>query len=393
MLNVLNEMQKCCGCRTCEQLCPAKAITMVINEEGFLYPHINEDDCTNCGLCTNSCPQLKSVEGSNKHPQVYAAVHKNEAILKDSSSGGAFSALAELFFEKGGAVVGCAFDENFTARQVMIEDPALLSGLRGSKYVQSDTANTYIKTKRLLEDGRLVLYTGTPCQIGGLKAFLNKDYENLITVDLICHGVPSPKLFNEHVRWIEGKRNKKLKEYRFRSKINGNWSFYYYYLYADMAKLFHGSAALDPYFAAFLQGKTHRECCYQCPYARIDRVGDFTIADYWNVASFHPELKNVQGVSLIMVNTARAARWAAVLSEKMHMIPSRIEWIKKINYNLNRPAKRPMERDEIYKYISNIGYAAWAKRYQSGLKYILLCIHRHLPLACKKMIRRMTKSR
>ena len=187
----------CTGCRMCEQICPVNAIKMIENKEGFIEPVIDKTKCINCGLCSKRCPQLNEIKREDYKMEVYAAKNKNIEEQKSSSSGGVFSVLANYVLENNGIVFGCAFNDNLIAEHIGIEDKNELYKLRGSKYVQSNTKNTFKDVKENLENSRMVLYSGTPCQIAGLKQFLGKEYDNLYTVDLVCHGVPSPKLFKK----------------------------------------------------------------------------------------------------------------------------------------------------------------------------------------------------
>lgn len=182
----------CTGCRVCEQSCPQKCITMVLNRDGFLYPEIDKAHCIECSLCSIRCPINAEHKADNVNPKVYAAILKDKDVLLQSSSGGAFSAIADYVIEKGGTVFGCAFNENFEAMHISVKSRQDLARFRGSKYVQSDTGNSFYQVKQELERGYYVLFIGTPCQVEGLKVYLNKKYDKLITVDLICHGVPSP---------------------------------------------------------------------------------------------------------------------------------------------------------------------------------------------------------
>lgn len=389
---VLGDTLLCAGCRACEQVCAVHAISMVPSDEGFLYPHIDPETCVGCGRCRKVCPAHNPPE--HRQPlEIYAAVHRDERILTDSSSGGAFTALADLAFDKGGLAVGCVLDRDFRAKQVVVSDPQLLFECRGSKYVQSDTGNTFSAVKKVLDDGMFVFFSGTPCQVAGLKNFLGRDYENLLTADFICHGVPSPRLFEQHIHWLEEKNGHKISRYRFRSKVGAAGSnLYYYYYFLQSVKIVSGSAVLDPYYFAFLNAKTYRECCYRCPYAEEKRVSDFTFADYWSAERFHPELAGSNGVSILTFNTEKSLTYKGQIEESMNLIPSKLEWIKQINFNLNQPAERPACRDSIYRDIQKYGYARWADAYCATLDWKLRNLFEKLParfrIWAKKLLKR-----
>ena len=202
----VQDKSKCSGCHACSSICPKKCISLVADEEGFLYPKVNEKECLNCNLCEQVCPFLNPIGISkDEAPIAYAAKNLDEGTRTKSSSGGVFTAIAEHVIGQGGIVFGSAFDSPYNVVHIGVQKKDELQRLRGSKYVQSKIGNTYQEAKEALVSGRVVLFTGTPCQIGGLKAFLKKDYPNLYTQDLICHGVPSPKIFKEYKKFIEKK--------------------------------------------------------------------------------------------------------------------------------------------------------------------------------------------
>ena len=392
MNTVLIDMKKCTGCRACEHICTSGAITMSRDEEGFLFPQIAPSKCTDCGLCALTCPTENKVQ-VRRPLETYAAVHKDKKILSDSSSGGVFTALADIVLENHGTVVGCMLNGAFRAVQTAVSDPKLIPGFRGSKYVQSDTGTTYRDVEKLLKNGTCVLYTGTPCQIAGLKKYLGKEYDTLLTADLVCHGVPSPELFIAHIRWLEEKSGQKISEYRFRCKTADASSVYCYkYKFDPTQKNITGPAVLDPYYFAFLKAATYRECCYGCPYAQENRVGDITFADYWNAEELHPELSGINGVSMLTLNTPKALLYKPEISKRLELIPTNTEWMLERNLNLNRPARRPEERDTIYKEIQTNGYGKWADKFCSRPKWILRNAFEHLPVHLRTFLTRLLKN-
>ena len=219
----------CTGCRACEQLCGKKAISMVENQEGFLTAVVNQDLCVDCGLCKKRCPQNADVEKLSAK-KVFAVRLKDEKILYKSASGGAFAGIAKAWIEEGGIVFGVAYDKDWNAKHVCASSLTELEPILSSKYVQADTCQTYKEVKQYLNDGKKVLFSGTGCQIGGLIAFLKKDYANLLTVDLICHGVASPLLFKKYIEWLGSQSGSPILEYDFRDKRNG-WGLGYKYKY------------------------------------------------------------------------------------------------------------------------------------------------------------------
>lgn len=226
MNNILQLGKSCCGCSGCEQICPKKCITIQPDSEGFLYPVVDESKCVDCGLCVKHCPIMTDAKRCDE-PKVYAAKYKDRTSAFKSTSGGLFIPLAKEVLAKGGVVFGCAYDENLVARHIAVSNESELYKLQSSKYVQSDTRGIYKQVKTLLADDKYVLFSGTGCQVAGLKTFLNKDCEKLLTVDIVCHGVPSPALFKNYVDYMGRKLGGKLTSYNFRSKEKRGWDLYY----------------------------------------------------------------------------------------------------------------------------------------------------------------------
>jgi len=339
---MITDLKNCTGCRLCEQKCNKNAISMQSNAEGFLYPSISTQLCNQCGQCKKICPMFKS-DLQNDVLEVFAAKSLNREQLLKSASGGIFAALAENILERNGVVFGCAYDENLVAKHIGIENSSEIYKLQSSKYVQSDTLNTYTRARDFLEQNRQVLYSGTPCQIAGLRAFLAKDYENLVTVDLICYGVPSPGLFAKYIEWLSKKMDGKIIGYNFRSKERNGWG--YEIEIKTKTKTKYTKETLDPYYSGFAKGKTFRECCYFCKYACGKRTGDITLGDYWGVKQVHPEFFSRDGVSVVLVNTQNGKISWKNACNKIESIQSSFEKCSKFQGMLNRPAKRPVSRD------------------------------------------------
>ncbi len=341
----------CTGCRTCEQICPKRSICFVPDEEGFLSSIINHQTCIDCGLCQKHCPQNRTnLQNATSH-SVYAARLKDEKTLFKSASGGAFAGFAIKVIEQGGVVFGVRYDENLRAIHAKAETIEDLQPLFSSKYVQSDTGHSYSGVKRCLEEGRFVLYSGTGCQIAGLKAFLKKDYDNLLLVDLVCHGVTSPLLFSKYLELLQLKHGARIEEYDFRDK-SGGWGLGYKYKYKYKYK--YGSCTLDPYYTAFLEGYAYRECCYRCKYANTERPGDITIADYWGVERFHPDFYSHKGVSLIMLNSKKGDKFWNEVTNDFQWIESKLEYAIVQNENLRKPTTRTPVRDHVYEGINSL---------------------------------------
>lgn len=291
----------CAGCTACASGCPRSAISMERDKEGFLYPVIHSDLCVRCGHCTAVCPALNPRKMTDSMPAVYAAWNKDDVIRKDSTSGGMFSLLAEDTLESGGVVFGAAFDTAMHLRHIACFQKEDLRHLRGAKYVQSDLGGTYREIQELLKV-RPVLFSGTPCQVDGLYAFLGGRPENLTTCDLVCHGVPSPGVWEDFVQDVEAKRRKQVMTVRFRNKVTGWQDSHFTLLYrdgcVDSAPLFQ-----TEYGRAFGRSLFLRPSCYRCRYTSMNRPGDFTLGDFWGLKPDELADQQEKGVSLLLVNT------------------------------------------------------------------------------------------
>jgi Fe-S-cluster-containing hydrogenase component 2 len=280
MTVLFERKQDCCGCGACASICPKQAITMKPDADGFTYPVLDDSACVDCGLCVTTCAFQNVPVTADGPLATYAAVNKDAEALSRSSSGGVFAALASLVFEKSGVVFGCAFNDDLEPEHICIDNPADVARLQGSKYVQSDVKNTYAEAKKSLQVGRCVLYTGTPCQIAGLKAYLGRDYDSLITADLVCHGVPSTAFFKGYIAWLEYKRGGKVAAYRFRDKTEGSMSCGVGKVVFRKGGMNWDNMVYSPfhyYYQYFLSGDICRESCYTCKYAGGNRQGDFTM--------------------------------------------------------------------------------------------------------------------
>jgi coenzyme F420-reducing hydrogenase beta subunit len=281
-------------------------------------------------------------------PDVYAAWHLDDEIRRRSSSGGVFTALADFILAQGGAVVGAAFDEHLVCHHVMVEDTAGVDGLRGSKYVQSALApGLYRRIRTVLKDGRTVLFTGTPCQVGGLRAFLGNNQTNLFCCDLVCHGVPSPAWFAKYIR--ETQRQTTLSGFTFRDKDKG-WKQYGIARTWSDGRCERVARQQDPYMASFSSNQSLRESCYACRFASPERVGDLSLADYWRVGTKYPTYdRDDKGTSLVLVNSIKGE---ALLDRcRDHLFAGRGDLENAISGNLMlvRPTRRPPTRDTFYR--------------------------------------------
>ena len=296
----LAERTRCTGCTACMNICGKNAITMERDKEGFSYPVVDRDACVHCGRCTAVCPLLKERE-SRPMPAVFAAWHQNDATRKDSTSGGAFSAIAEYVLESNGVVYGAALDGKQHLRHVACFRKEDLWRLRGAKYVQSDLGSTFREIKTMLES-RPVLFSGTPCQVDGLYRYLGGRPENLITCDIVCHGVPSPAVWEDMARSLENRKGKGLQAVRFRNKVTG-WKNSHFTTVYDDGTVDTAPLMTTEYGRAFGRSLFLRPACHQCAYTSMSRPGDFTLGDFWGLKPEELPEQQEKGISLLMVNT------------------------------------------------------------------------------------------
>lgn len=303
----IKDKKLCCGCAACVQQCPKQCISMQEDDEGFLYPRVDLSICIDCGLCEKVCPVIN--QGAERNPiEVFAAVNKNDSIRMQSSSGGIFTALAEQIIQEEGVVFGARFDEKWEVKHDYTETIKGLNDFRGSKYIQSRIGDTFKQAEFFLKAGRKVMFTGTPCQIAGLRLFLRKEYENLLTVDIICHGVPSPMIWR---KYLEDKTKRQGMEYiqsiSFRDKGTGwkNYSFNIKYKKGDSERSFSEYASQNIFMKGFLADLYLRPSCYACPAKKLKSGSDITLGDFWGIQHIKPELDDDKGLAAIIINTKK----------------------------------------------------------------------------------------
>lgn len=331
------DYEKCTGCGACVQRCPKRCISWTEREFGFRYPQIDKDACVNCGQCEKVCPIDKALEVSAEQ-KAYAAVHKDDEVLAKSTSGGAFTAIADAVFAQGGIVYGAAMLDGMQVKHIRTSGKDDFEGLRSSKYLQSDTGTTYQMVEQDLKQGKTVLYSGTPCQIDGLKNFLGKDYENLYTVDIVCHGVGSQAYFDKYMDYAR-ERYGKIKALRFRSKEYAGWSCGGGVVdSSDCLKKIPYRDFDNYYYSYFLSGDIYRKSCYSCKYANTNRVGDFTLGDYWGVEALNLPLQTKNGCSLLLVNNRHAMLLLDEI-ESLDRVETTVEQAAHCNKQLNAPSK------------------------------------------------------
>ena len=364
----------CCGCRACEQICSHNALRFNEDKEGFLYPVLDADKCVDCGLCEKVCPMMKPSEVMYEEGDAYAAQYSNVEDLKTSSSGGGFIAIAKYVIANNGVIYGAAYQNGPKVAHERVDSLNGLERLKGSKYVQSDTMDTYKHIREDLKSGRIVYFTGTPCQVAGLKLFLRKDYENLITSDLICHGTPSPKIFEHTVNRIEKDLDADFVDYSFRDKRIRGWSCSSSSSYKSHAKrkiiFLKYSKCMEAYFNAFISGHLMRMNCYQCPFAQRRRCGDITLADFWGVRNRLPDFPNIhKGVSLLLANSDKGKDLLEKLKTKFYIKSIPMDMAVETNANLRQPTPYSNEREQSYS-LAFDNYDAFVAKYNHSNNFI-----------------------
>ncbi len=355
--------KECCGCSACANICPKHCIRMTENHEGFLYPQVQEENCVNCGACEKACPVFHEASVQDSRRQAWAVVNQDQSVLMDSSSGGLFSALAAEMIERGGCVFGAAFTADFSrVHHIMVENLKDLCRLQGSKYMQSDPENCYPAVREQLIQGRWVLFTGTPCQIAGLKGFLGRDHEKLICADVICHGTPPSLLWRPYLKHIQKKLGSRAIAVSFRDKTEG-WKKFSMKITAEDGKKYRCSLGKDPYLRMFLKNVCLRESCYNCKVKENGFFSDITMGDLWGVEQILPDIESNRGVSLALIHTEKGRILFEQISRSMSVFPVDFERAFPYNPVLTGSVRRPNERDCFFSDLEKLCWDKLERRY------------------------------
>lgn len=343
--------EKCTGCGACCAICPTKAITMKIDEEGFEYPVVEEEKCIHCGKCYEKCHVIKK-EAVSFVQQAYYGKCKKEEILKLSSSGGMYYTIVKPLQDQGYLIYGAVLEKKDWKVIHQSNQKSDLKEQLGSKYVQSSTWEAFQEIQELLKQNKKIVFSGTPCQVSGLKTMVGQ-HANLITIDLICHGVPSPKVLQDKVKWLEEKNHSKLVNLKFRSKI-GKWSQHKLYSEYENKKIVVTSSDNDEYFNLFLKNYDLRKCCYECEYSNEQHRADITIADYWGILKNAPEENDETGTSLLLINTERGKEMLEKVKDDLAIKP--LEWEKACYVYKTHDNYEKQNREQFYKTYKSLGY-------------------------------------
>ncbi len=367
----LKEASRCNGCSACANVCPKNCITMTADKLGFLYPEIDNGLCVNCGLCESVCPVFGGTKAEN-FTRAFAVKNKNADVVALSSSGGAFTAVAEEIIKNGGVVFGAAFKKDFTGvEHIAVEKAEDLSLLRGSKYVQSKIGDAYFKAKTFLDRGRQVLFTGTPCQIEGLLSYLKKPYDKLYTQDIICHGVPAPAVWEKYVQLKKEQYNSEIKGASFRCKKSG-WSTFSMQILFENGKQYCVKKSQDLYMKGFLDNLYLRSSCYDCAFKTVSRKADITLADFWGVWNIHPDFHSDKGVSLVLCHSEKGATLIEGLSDKLEIIETDTESAVQFNSAATHSVPSHPQREDFINDFEKLPFEVTMKKYCTPAKENLL---------------------
>lgn len=355
----ITDKKDCCGCTACESVCTHHAIQMKANELGFMYPHVKDEKCVDCGLCNKVCQFHKNYNRWENYdtPKVYAIRNKHPEVLSGSQSGAAFYTFSEFCLRQGYVVYGAVLDEACRVKHMRGTSSEERDRMLNSKYVQSDIRGIYRKVKEDLRSGTKVLFSGTPCQVAGLKAFLGSRWQqNLITIDLVCHAVPSPAVWESYIGWIENKYGSQIEEAHFRDKQFG-WNTHFETFKLANGKFLKRSTFRDLFYAHYIV----RESCGNCPFTNLNRVGDVSIGDFWGWFTISDKFNDNRGVSLLLVNSNQGKELLDGCSSELEIIESNMQ--ECIQPQLKEPIQLSPQYSQFIQDFTQNGFEYVGKKY------------------------------
>lgn len=351
---LFHKKEDCCGCKACANACPCDAISFQPDGFGFWYPIIDSEKCIGCEKCVKTCDFQNKESVGRTCIEGVAARHNEKAVYNNSTSGGVFTAVSEWVFAKGGIVYGCAYDDTMKPIHKFAENMEQLAGMRGSKYVQSDTGLIYRDVKAKLKEGKYVFFTGTPCQVAGLYSFLgNRDTENLLTADLVCHGVPNQEVFKKYIQFLEKKYHRKIKDFKFRDK-RFEWERPVISIHFEEGGEKWWFSTTDVFYENFRKTNMQRPSCFQCKYACNSRYGDITIGDFWGYQKVNLKMSVREGVSCCLANSEKAMAIISDLNINSEKVGP--ESIINGNTHLLRPSIKGRQWENVLTTIKNDGF-------------------------------------
>lgn len=344
-MNEIVDTKSCVLCKACFNICPTKSIKFTKEKNLFYYPQIDKDECIGCNMCKDICIILNPIKKMQFVKKVYAAKNKNDFQRSNSSSGGIFVLIAEQIISNGGTVAGVIMEDDLHAKYVVTDGMKDVSGIMGSKYVQSDMGLCYKEIEKTIKKDRTVLFVGCPCQVAAMKRYINSD--KLITVDLICHGMPSEDVFKEYIRFMEKKYNSQVKNIQFRNKEKG-WHLSSVKIIFDNGKVYSKPIIDDYYMKGFLDGLYLKEACYDCNFKNFNSGSDITLGDFWGAEVEQKEIDDNKGLSVVVVNSNKGEVLFKSINEKIIIKESSIDVCVKYNRNLFYPTRKNENKERFY---------------------------------------------
>ena len=388
--------EQCTGCGACKAVCPQGAITFRPDEGGFPYPQVDESKCIHCRLCEKTCPALNPPA---RQPilKAYAAQCADTEALRESSSGGVFTVFAREILCRGGVVYGCVWDDEYNAVVKKAINEVEIEPMRGSKYVWSYAGSVFEDIKRELKTGQVVLFSGLPCQVAGLKKYLKKEYRNLFLLDCLCSGSPSPLAFQKYLDTICPSNNLRTLNLKFRDKNPYGVGVHITYNGKKTKTKPRGEYVTNPYYYAFYSHLMDRLCCYSCPYGTDQRISDFTMSDYWGIANYHAEMDIRAGVSALLINSDKGAEFLETVRKQIRLTPTKVENIGAANNlayvgKIIRKRKIPAERALFFQELNSNGWDSAERKYLFTFQRVKKIIREGCPprliLLIKKILKR-----
>lgn len=387
----------CCGCRACGDICPAACISFIKDDEGFLYPQVDESACIHCGKCVAACPELNPALNSAA-TEVTAAYSTDSDIRRSGSSGGLFGVIASHFLSDGGKVWGAAFDRNLQLRHTCASNSKELKPLLRSKYLQSDTSGCYRQIAQDIKSGIPTLFCGTPCQCNALRNYIGRECDNLLMIDLICHGVPSQDLFDKSVAWVEKRDRCRITDFSFRSKYKGALhpqAFTYICERNGKTKEVNGLHYQFPFYFGFQKYITLRPACYACKWARSERCGDITLGDFWGIEKLNPKLDPKTGISEVIANTAKGRELLAKLSagSKIEAFTFPVDRINGSNGCLHAPTALKPERAELFRDLRTLPFDRVVDSHLVSRRRWIFDLYYGMPGFLRRIVRKVMDKR
>lgn len=355
----------CTGCGACNNICPKNSISMLEDEEGFLYPNINKNSCIKCNMCEKVCPVLNRIDETNnyKKPYVYAAWSLDEKVRFNSTSGGIFTELAKGILSDNGYVVGARYNKKNIVEHYIIDKIKHIAILRQSKYIQSNIGLIFKDVRDLLDRGNKVLFVGSPCEVSGLLNFLRRKYENLIVVDFVCRGTNSPKVYRKYLNSLENKYKSKVKKVWFKNKTYG-WNRFSTKIIFENGKHYIKDRYNDSFMRGYIEHNLYmRRCCENCMYKSLPRISDITLADFWGIGNSSPKLDEDKGTSLVIINSDKGKKLFEDIGDSIFSKKSSMEVALKGNHCILNSIKANPRRTEFFEEIDNTPFEKLIKRY------------------------------